>query len=120
MAQLLRFCRKNLCAHSRAQPKLNERLQRWDTTAHTTLGAAALQRFDPRIDVLRGPAACARFGLPPLLGAEIEPATRTPAWPQTPVAAHCLSFLSSSMATADLHDPTAWRLKEDGQYEKVC
>ena len=72
MAQLLRFCRKNLCAHSRAQPQLNERLQRWNTTAHTTLGAAALQRFDPRIDVLSGPAACARFGPPPLLGAEIE------------------------------------------------
>ena len=82
MAQLLRFCRKNLCAHSRAQPQLNERLQRWDTTAHTTLGAAEPQCFDPRIDVLRGPAACTRFGPPPLLGAEIEPATRTPAWPR--------------------------------------
>ena len=81
MAQLLRFCRKNLCAHSRAQPQLNERLQRWDTTAHTTLGAAALQRFDPRIDVLRGPAACARSGPPPLLGAEIESSAGVPMHP---------------------------------------
>ena len=67
VAQLLRFCRKNLCAHGRAQPQLNKRLQRWNTTAHTTSGAATPQRFDPRIDVLRGAAACVRFGSQPLL-----------------------------------------------------
>ena len=35
-------------------------------------------------DVMRAQLAWldARFGLPPLLGAEIEPATRTPAWPR--------------------------------------
>ena len=75
MTQLLRFCRKNLCAHGRAQPQLNKRLQRWNTTAHTTSGAATPQRFDPRIDVLRGAAACVRLGSQPLLGAGIETAT---------------------------------------------
>ena len=104
MAQLLRFCRKNLCAHSRAQPQLNERLQRWNTTAHTTLGAAALQRFDPRIDVLRGPAACVHPRPPPLLDAAIEPAVSKAVWASGPHElsrkARCLTRLPPTPSCA--------------------